>query len=203
MTPPKGDLLTQLERARALGLLGPGPARDHLEHARAFIAALTDVRGLVVDLGSGGGVPGLPVLVARPDLRLVLVDASARRGAFLRTAVAALDAADRAEVVVGRAEEVGRGWLRGAADAVIARSFGPPATTAECAAPLLRSGGRLVVSEPPDPADRWPAAGLGLLGLRTVGAPTGSPRIQALEQVVPCPETYPRRNGVPAKRPLF
>jgi 16S rRNA (guanine527-N7)-methyltransferase len=196
-------LLAQLERARSLGLLGPGPVEDHLAHAGGFLAALADVRGRVIDLGSGGGVPGLPIAVARPDLELILVDAGARRGAFLAEAVTGLGLDGRVHVVVGRAEVLGRGELRGTADAVVARGFGPPAATAECAAPLLRAGGCLVVSEPPEARDRWPDAGLELLGLARRGGPSGAPRVQVLEQVSPCPATYPRRDGVPAKRPLF
>jgi 16S rRNA (guanine527-N7)-methyltransferase len=199
-TPP---LLEQLERARSLGLLGPGPAVDHLVHAQGFIDALDGVAGRVIDLGSGGGVPGLPVAVAREDLELVLLDSSVRRCEFLSSAVEALGLAPRVSVVVGRAEDVGRGELRGTAAAVISRSFGPPAATAECAAPLLVVGGRLIVSEPPDARDRWPAEGVELLGLATVGPPTGTPKVQVLELRRPCPDSYPRRDGVPAKRPLF
>jgi 16S rRNA (guanine527-N7)-methyltransferase len=187
-----------------LGLLGPGPVEDHLAHAAGFIGALEGTEGRVIDLGSGGGVPGLPIAWARPDLELVLVDSAARRGAFLSEAVDALGWGDRITVVVGRAELVGRGELRGTADAVVARGFAPPPATAECAAPLLRLGGLLVVSEPPDTdGSRWPAAGVGMVGLATVGGPTGSPRVQVLELVRPCPETYPRRDGIPTKRPLF
>ena len=197
------ELMAQLERARALGRLGPGPALDHLVHAQAFLDALVGVEGRVIDLGSGGGVPGLPVAVARPDLELVLLDASARRCEFLRGAVEAIGLTARVTVVVGRAEELGRGDLRGTAGAVISRSFGRPSATAECAAPLLALGGRLIVSEPPDAGDRWPAAGVGMLGLSPLGPAQGTPKIQVLEQRKPCPETYPRRDGVPAKRPLF
>jgi 16S rRNA (guanine527-N7)-methyltransferase len=196
-------LRAQLERARDLGLLGPGPVEAHLAHALGYLPALAEVSGLVVDLGSGGGVPGLPIAEARPDLELVLVDASARRGAFLESAVEAMGIGGRVSVLVGRAEAVGRGPLRGSAAAVVARSFGAPAVTAECGAPLLRTGGLLVVSEPPEGDDRWPPAGLETVGLDAAGPPSSSPRIQVLRQVRPCPEQYPRRDGVPAKRPLF
>lgn len=203
MTSEEAALRAQLERARDLGLLGPGPSEDHLVHAQAFLGPLAAVSGLVVDLGSGGGVPGLPVAVARPDLRLVLVDASAKRGEFLTSAVEEIGIADRVQVVVGRAEVVGRGPLRGSAAAVLARSFGPPAATAECAAPLLSVGGVLVVSEPPAAGDRWPVEGTALLGLVPRGGAVGTPKVQVLEQARPCPDEYPRRDGVPAKRPLF
>lgn len=195
-------LLDQLERARELGFLGPGPVADHIQHASGYLVALEGISGTVVDLGSGGGVPGLIIGVARSGLSLVLVEAGTRRCRFLEAAVAALDL--DASVVEGRAEVVGRGELRGRAQAVVARSFGSPAATAECAAPLLGPGGLLVVSEPPEPSpDRWPAAGLSQLGLVLGPRSAGSPVMQSLYQRSPCPPTYPRRDGLPAKRPLF
>jgi 16S rRNA (guanine527-N7)-methyltransferase len=93
--------------------------------------------------------------------------------------------------------------MRGTVDGLVARSFGPPATTAECAAPLLAVGGLLVVSDPPDAGDRWPVEGLALLGLVPVRRAETGPALQVLRQDVPCPDRYPRRIGIPAKRPLF
>lgn len=198
--PPPDGLVATLERARALGFLGPGPVERHIEHAGAFVAALTGVTGTVIDLGSGGGVPGLVIAAVRPDLELVLVDATGARCRVLEEAVHRLGLS--AQVVQGRAEALGRGPWRGQADAVVARSFGRPAVTAECAAPFLRVGGILVVSEPPEPVpERWPAAGLALLGLRRRSAPGVSPVV--LEQYAACSADYPRREGIPAKRPLF
>jgi 16S rRNA (guanine527-N7)-methyltransferase len=193
-----------LERARRLGVLGPGPVDQHVGHAQGFVEALAGVAAgsLVVDLGSGGGVPGLIVAEARPDLRMVLLDAMEKRTALLSEAVAAMGMADRITVRTGRAEVLGReDDLRGAAMAVTARSFGPPAATAECAAPLLAVGGVLVVSEPPDSPDRWPAGPLATLGLSSSHHEV--PGMQVLVQTDPCPTTYPRRTGLPTKRPLF
>jgi len=194
-------LLAVLERSRSLGFLGPGPVTEHVRHAVGFVEALEEIAGRVVDLGAGGGVPGLVIGLARPDLEVVLVDAMAKRCRFLEEAVRTLDVA--AAVVEGRAEDIGRGPLRGSADAVVARGFGPPAATAECAAPLLRVGGRLVVSEPPVSSDRWNRAGLARLGLQLGRRRRERPVMQVLEQVRACPEAYPRRRGVPTKRPLF
>ena len=196
-------LLEQLERARTLGFLGPGPVEPHIDHAAVFGTALQDVRGTVIDLGSGGGVPGLVLAVARPDLRIVLMDARAKRCRFLEAAAEALGLT--AEVIEGRAEVIGRTVRRGSADAVVARSFGVPAATAECGSPLLRVGGRLVVSEPPPPPrpDRWPVPGLRRLGLVATVRVVADTSVQVLEQRTPCPDAYPRRDGVPAKEPLF
>ena len=100
-------LLAQLERARGLGFLGPGPVEAHIEHTAGFLDAIERVTGTVVDLGSGGGVPGLIIGVARPDLDVLLLDATASRCRFLEHAVRELDLA--ATVVEGRAEAVGHG----------------------------------------------------------------------------------------------
>jgi len=195
-------LVAQLERSRKLGFLGPGAVEVHIDHAAGFVEVLAEVTGRVIDLGSGGGVPGLVVAVRRPDLDVVLVEAMAKRCAFLREAIVALGLSN-ARVVEGRVEVLGRSELRGSADAVVARSFGAPAVTAECAAPLLHVGGLVVVSEPPGGGQRWPADGLALLGLHLGARSTSSPVVQVLTQDEACPDRYPRRNGMPAKRPMF
>lgn len=196
-----------LEQAREQGFLGPGPVDGHIEHAAGFVQAAGAQRPeRVVDLGSGGGVPGLVVALAWPDATVCLLDSSERRAMFLAGAASALGIESRVIVANARAEDAGRdpAW-RGQADLVVARSFGPPAVTAECAAPLLCVGGRLVVSEPPpDDADRWPAEGLAVLGMRPAGRfEQAFSRFQVVRQDEPCPERFPRRVGVPAKRPLF
>ena len=92
-------------------------------------------------------------------------------------------------------------------EVVVARSFGAPAVTAECSAPFLATGGIIVVSEPPDTnqGERWPVEGLGELGLRPAGSFRFRDRFsyQILEKIAETPERYPRRVGIPAKRPLF
>jgi 16S rRNA (guanine527-N7)-methyltransferase len=203
------DLLRVLERSRRLGFLGEVPHRTHLDNARAFVAALDHVEpssGRVLDLGAGGGVPGLLVAVARPDLTVDLLDAGARRCEFLRWAVATLGLDARCRVLEGRAEDLARSGAGRSYEAVTARSFGPPAVTAECAVGFLRRpGARILVSEPPGPLDerRWPDRGLDRLGLvrgRREEAFGCAVQSLVLHEVVP---GLPRRSGVPAKRPLF
>lgn len=202
-----GTLEAVLERARDLGFLGPGPVVGHIEHAAGFVQAVGTLHpARVVDLGSGGGVPGLVVAAAWPHATLFLLDSNERRALFLAEAAAELGLADRVVVGHARAEEAGHdpNW-RARADLVLARSFGPPAVTAECAAPLLAIDGRLVVSEPPgEAAERWPEGPLAQLGLRPVSRfEQAFSRFQVLRQAELCPPAYPRRVGVPAKRPLF
>ncbi|HMJ75158.1 MAG TPA: RsmG family class I SAM-dependent methyltransferase [Iamia sp.] len=199
------DEVLELQRRR--DVVGREPAGALRAHSAGYAVALGATPDIVVDLGSGGGVPGLVLAVERwPAARITLLDASQRRCTYLELCVADLDLGDRLDVLWARAEETGRDPARrGAADAVVARSFGPPAATAECAAPLLRPGGALVVSEPPGGAgDRWDADGLGQLGLvlETTEVVEGA-TFTRLRQVEPCPDAFPRRPGVPARRPLF
>jgi 16S rRNA (guanine527-N7)-methyltransferase len=146
----------------------------------------------------------VPLALARPDTTWVLLDGSRTRTEFLRDAVVRLGLAGRAEVVEERAEIAGRGPLRGGFDLVVARSFASPAATAECGAPFLQPGGRLIVAEPPGGRpERWDTEGLAQLGLVCRDRMVSPTAYQILIQQYPCPDRFPRRVGVPEKRPLF
>lgn len=162
----------------------------------------THRRGL--DLGSGGGLPGLVVAEARPEMQLVLLDSRRRCCRFLDEAVEQLGFAGRVEVVEARAEVAARRpELREVFDTVLARSFAPPPVTAECAVGFLRIGGHLVVSEPPDPANRWPTTGLAHLGL-SVPVTCGEDEVSWVRlEKQRADDHWPRRVGIPTKRPLW
>lgn len=144
----------------------------------------------------------------RPAIELTLLEARRRACRFLRDAVATLGLTG-VTVVEARAEDAARRPdLRESFDAVVARSFGPPAVAAECAVGFLRTGGRLVVSEPPGDeeraaADRWPQTGLEDLGLARPGAGGGPGASFVLMEKTRPDDRWPRRVGVPAKRPLW
>jgi 16S rRNA (guanine527-N7)-methyltransferase len=200
-------LLAALQRAQQLGFIGPGEVSEHVRHALGFVEVAAGLlpgdrphRG--VDLGSGAGLPGLVLAAAMPAVDWMLVDSMQRRTTILAEAVATLGLGDTASVWCGRAEDLGREpAMRGACDLVVARSFGPPAVVAECAAPLLRVGGWVLVSEPPGSGgERWPAQPLSELGLVVQGVDQG---VMVLQLRSPTPDRYPRRVGVPVKRPLF
>ena len=133
MSPPPGTTVDAiLERSRRLGFLGPGSVRVHVEHAHGFTRGVDAPPARLLDLGSGGGVPGLVLAVQWTETVTVLLDASERRCAFLTEAVVSLGCGDRVTVVRSRAEQAGRrDDLRGHFDVVVARGFGPPAVTAE------------------------------------------------------------------------
>jgi 16S rRNA (guanine527-N7)-methyltransferase len=200
-------LVEILEEARDLGFLGPGPIAAQIDHAIGFGAAWLahapgPPRGLA-DLGAGGGIPGLALAAVWPDTSVVLVESMVKRAGFLARSAAALGW-ENVMVDERRAEVVGRDpHRRRSFDLVVARSFGPPALAAECGAPLLRPGGLLVVSEPPEPSDRWDEAGLAGLGLVAIGRFGAGASYMVLRQEGECPARYPRKAGIPAKRPLF
>jgi 16S rRNA (guanine527-N7)-methyltransferase len=202
-----GVLLDILENARELGLLGPGPVARQLEHALDLATAIGEFGGRLLDLGSGGGLPGLVLFGRWERATGVLLDAQRRRCDFLTRAVTTLDLDDRVSVECGRAEVLARHEdLRAGFDLVVARSFGSPAVTAECAVGFLRAGGELVVTEPPDSdvPERWAPTGLAELGFgaaRAVRAgETGAVRMGLADGP---DERWPRRDGVPTKRPLW
>ena len=184
-------LIEVLTEARHLGFLGPGPIDVHLQHAEGFVAAAPAPPVRFLDLGSGGGVPGLVLAVRWPASGAVLLEASARRTAFLRRAVTTLDLSDRVQVLQSRAEVAGHDprW-RGRFDLVVARSFGPPALTAEYGAAFLAPGGSLLVSDPPEGGDRWDPDLLAGLGLALGPAPGP---VRQLVQAGPYPARSPRR----------
>jgi 16S rRNA (guanine527-N7)-methyltransferase len=199
-------LLEVLHGAQVIGLIGPGPLDAHLDHSRAWAEALGEAPIAFADIGSGGGLPGLPLAFEWPSARATLLDSHLRSTAWIAEAIVELGLEGRVSVVTERAEAAGRDpELRESFPLVVARGFGVPAVTAECGSSLVAVGGRLSVSEPPggDRA-RWPEDQLATLGLRLVEAPrVGSASFVMLEKVEALGEKWPRRVGKPGKRPLW
>lgn len=209
---PSAGVIDALHRAQARGIVSRGDLGPHLAHAYGFVAVLRDGErpSSVLDLGSGGGLPGLVIADALEGADVVLLESSASRCSLLTEAVERCGWVGRVRVIHARAEDAAHEKnLRGRFDAVVARSFGAPSVTAECGSPFLRVEGRLVVSEPPADAGgpavgtRWPADGVALVGLEVGATVRGDFGYQVLRRVADCPDRYPRRAGVPAKRPLF
>ena len=129
-----------------------------------------------------------------------------KRANFLEEVLQWDGAPENGTVINGRVEETARiSELIESFDLVTARSFGPPAVTAECGAQFLRVGGVLIVSEPPDDSDatRWNTAKLEELGLVAQGRIRHGAAYQVLVKTHPTPDEYPRAIGTPRKRPLF
>lgn len=204
------ELLAVLAEAQTAGFLGKAALDDHVDNGLGFAAAIRAAgaeRG--VDLGSGGGVPALVVARALPEFSVTCVDRGTRRCEFLDEAVVALGLGERVTVVEGDAEAVAREANHEAAyDVVTARSFGPPAVTAEAAARFLAEDGILLVSEPPtaEAGTRWDApAELAMLGLSYEGLFDAEDVQLAMVKRTAggLADRYPRRAATVRKRPLF
>jgi 16S rRNA (guanine527-N7)-methyltransferase len=223
--PDRSALAEVFETARRLGFLGPGPAADQITHARAFAAILEAVAigpAPFLDLGSGGGVPGLVLAALWPEYSGTLLDSSERRTAFLRRTVLSLGWASRVTVVEGRAESLAHDpALRAMFPLVVSRSFAAPSVTAEIGGGFLSVGGSLAVSEPNDAgapsgragqADderdrsgaRWPDDRLAELGLAPAELAQGDgARVAVIRRIQRLDGRWPRAVGIPAKRPLW
>lgn len=195
-----------LEGIRA-GQFG-GESKPHGDHAMGFVSfsddPTMDFIGHVVDIGSGAGLPGLILADAFPETTWSLIERRGGRTELLSRAVHRLELVNRVEVITEDVAVAARSSLQGQADWVTARSFGPPGDTAECAAPFLRSGGSLLVSEPfdGDIEKRWPAEGLDRVGLEYLSTWTTS-----LGKYARFRRTADERPGLPRrgarKNPLF
>ena len=170
---------------------------DHLGDART-----------VVDVGSGGGLPGLPLRIARPELAVTLVESDQAKAAFLVQACARLGLQD-VEVVARRAEDVGRDErYRERFDAAVARALAPLPVLAELCLPLVRVGGRLLAQKTEKEEVEAAMSAIATLGgsLEAVhaapSAARGSGVVIEVAKVSSTPDSYPRRAGLPKRKPL-
>jgi 16S rRNA (guanine527-N7)-methyltransferase len=162
------DLLETLRLAQRLGFFGGRPIEEAAEHSMAFVEALGELPpgSRLVDLGSGGGLPGLVIGDAYPTADLLLIDRREKRTDFLERATRRLGwshVAVRCADVRALIVDVTGGSVP-PFDVVTARGFGPPDVTLRTATALLAPKGRVVISEPPS-VDRWPGDLLTELGL--------------------------------------
>lgn len=150
----------------------------------------------MVDVGSGGGSPGIPLASVRPDLEFALLESNGRKCDFLREAAAEFE---NVSVVCERAEKHAAGEGRDAYGTAVARALGAPPVAAEWCLPLVRPGGRAVLFVGPS-ADLEAVAGAAVeLAAEVVESPSG---FVLLRKTAPTPERFPRRPGMAKKRPL-
>jgi 16S rRNA (guanine527-N7)-methyltransferase len=167
----------------------------------------------LLDLGSGGGTPGLPLAIAAPRLSVVLLDSVRKKCEFLTAAVDELAMAGRVAVVCARSETFTApgGEGREAFDLVTARAVGTLAEVVELAAPALAPGGRLLALKTGLALESERAGGdaaAGVCGLAP-GAVVPLPASPLADSVCvtfakasPAPDWLPRRAGVAGRRPL-
>ena len=148
--------------------------------------------GTIVDVGSGGGAPGIPIASAFPDREVVLLEATRRKCDFLETVARAFP---NVRVVCGRAEEEPPDSY----GVAVAKALAPPPVALEWCLTLVAPGGAAVILVGPSvdvPAAARAAAQLG------GGEPEAHPGILVVEKIEPTPPGFPRRSGVARKRPL-
>ena len=188
------------------GLVAGSPA-PLIEDCLVLLEHLVGARQLV-DVGSGGGLPGIPLKIARPDLEVVLLEGDGQKAAFLVRACAELGL-NGVEVVNQRAEEAGRDLrYREAFDVAVARALAPMPVLAELCLPFVRVGGRLLAQKTEREDVAGAARAIELLGggppriveAHTTARTTGT--VVVVEKLMPTPDAYPRRSGVPARKPL-
>ncbi len=170
----------------------------------------TDLR--LIDIGTGAGIPGLPLKILFPDIKLVLLDATAKKAAFLNHIKHKLGL-DNVEIVVGRAEEVA--YLtryREKFDVVLSRGVAPLPTLVELTLPFGIIGGCFIAQKKGDARLEIKQAdkAIRLLGgkLREVKRIdleefTDERQLIIIDKVSPTPQQYPRRPGIPKKRPIL
>ncbi len=177
------------------------PERHVAQARRLLLVADPPAGARIVDIGSGGGVPGLVMAILRSDLHVVLVDSDRRSAGFL-THAAAVCGCTGVTVFAGRAEDLGHEPAhRAEYDLAVSRAAAAPPALCELALPLLRVGGRLLalVGDAQAAVDSCVVAAASCGG----GAPSvAAPGILAVSKVTPTPDALPRRVGLPARRPL-
>jgi 16S rRNA (guanine527-N7)-methyltransferase len=164
--------------------------RALLEDSLRGVAVVSEFAGSIVDVGSGGGVPGIPLAASLPGREVTLLEANGRKCDFLRQW-----APPNAQVVQGRAEEQATD-LFGVA---VAKALAPPPVAAEWCLPLVRPGGAVVLWVGPSADVERVERVAAQLGGALAAGPEG---LVVLRKLAPTPEGFPRRTGVARKRPL-
>jgi 16S rRNA (guanine527-N7)-methyltransferase len=174
----------------------------HIDEVSELLDVAAPAHGKrVVDIGSGGGVPGVVLAILRPDLRVTMLEADKRKSGFLMH-VAGLLRLSGVEVEAIRAEDAGRReGTRETFDLATSRAAAPPDVLCELALPLLRIGGSLcaLVADAPSTLTSCAAAAAACGGAAPQAPVEGVLRV---EKVSPSPAEYPRRSGVPGRRPI-
>ncbi len=216
LPPAAGEQLLSLLASLTTDPLAPTSVRDPLlalnDHLADSLVALelsaVHAAGSIADIGSGAGLPGLPLAIALPTAAVSLVESSARKCAFIERAAAAAQVSN-ASIVRARAETWPEGIDR--FDVVTARALAPLDVVAEYAAPLLRLGGTLVAwrgRRDPE-AEAAAARAAERLGLEPEEPLAVRPyrgaehrHLHLMVKTQPTPPLFPRRPGIARKRPL-
>jgi len=165
----------------------------------------------LIDVGTGAGIPGIPLKILLPDIRLVLLDATRKKAKFLEYITERLDLKD-VEIVVGRAEEIAhRSEYRQQFDLVLSRAVAGLPTLVELTLPFCAIGGRFIAQKKGSIQAEVQSAqpAISLLGgeladVKRIDLPEFNDRrwLVVIDKIGESLPQYPRRPGIPAKRPL-
>lgn len=166
----------------------------------------------LIDVGSGGGFPGIPLKIAQPDLQLTLLESTGKKTAFLTHVVTELELT-QTEVLTSRAEDAARlPQHRQRYDVATARAVGKLPTLVEYLLPFVKIGGIAIAQKGQSPQEeldsaRWAIGTLGGKSPRitpiTVPGLAAERHLIVIPKSKPTPKTYPRRAGLPKKEPLL
>ncbi len=194
----------EVERRLFLNAIAMVPAIDEFLVGEAQLRSRS-VR--LIDIGSGAGFPGIALKIARPDLNVVLLDATAKKVTFQRDVIAALDLSG-IEAIQGRAEELGRNaHYREAFQIATARAVASLPALLELVTPYLEVGGIALLPKGVDLDEelrtgRRAARQLGCELLDAELMPCGASRLVRVLKTTLTPHAYPRRTGIPNRLPL-
>ena len=181
----------------------------HILDSLSLLPFIGEARNLI-DIGSGGGLPGIPLACVLPDLPITLVEATGKKARFLATCISELGLG-RVEVVTDRAETAGQGVMwRGKYDIAVARAVGPLNVLLELTMPFVRSDGRVLAMKGRRLDEELRDAGdaLMILGQGEIEVYEALPGLEQDAVIVevtkraPTPKAYPRRPGEPKTNPL-
>lgn len=207
-------LLTANQRINLTGIREPEQAwRRHIIDSLTLLPGLEPLAdgAAVIDVGSGGGLPGMPLAIARPDLRFSLLEATGKKAGFLRQTAESLGLA-HVRVQHNRAETLGQDAAhRQQYDAAVCRAVGPMAELLEYTLPLIRVEGFLLAMKGPTLEAELAAASdaLAELGAGDIAVFEAYPQsfnihtlIVHIQKARPTPRTYPRPPGTPRHDPI-
>lgn len=200
------ELTHYLNISKEYGFLSPKDISEQIDHSKELYSMLPIYEGELLDIGAGGGLPSFVFMNFQNKLKFTLLDAMKKRTDFLEATAKKLVNNSKYKVINSRAEEAAVDpKYRLKFDIVIARGFGAPATTAECACSFIKIGGYLFVSGSPiNESERWDSKGLDVLGLKLVEICESEIATGVIIQKVKEHDAkYPRRDGVPRKKPLW
>ena len=197
-------LLEWNRRVNLTGARTMDAVEAHIEESQHLLAVSWDGVQQVVDIGSGGGLPAIPLALWLPEVQFSLLEANSRKCAFLLHVAATLQMPN-IRVLLGRAEELARqAELRERFDRAISRAVAQPPVLLELALPFVRTGGDLLAQvaelDPDSLAGVAQLLGGGTPRLRR--GPGERDFLLAVEKVAGTPPEYPRRTGLPNRKPL-